>query len=74
MGPLVTGWTLTVGRLLAHRPPLRRLAGGIGLAGRPPTTARRVVPLSTPEGFREATGREPATRNMQPTADPGRED
>lgn len=35
---------------------------------------RLIEQLSTPEGFREATGREPVTRDIQPTGDPGRED
>lgn len=35
---------------------------------------RLIEQLSTPEGFREATGREPVTRDTQPTGDPGSED
>ena len=35
---------------------------------------RLIEQLSTPEGFREATGREPVTRDTQPTDDPGGED
>ena len=35
---------------------------------------RLIEQLSTPEGFREATGREPVTRDIQPTDDAGRED
>ena len=35
---------------------------------------RLIEQLSTPEGFREATGREPVTRDTQPADDPGSED